>query len=421
MSITITNKKICDFYTNYPNINIENLLCNFIDLIEKFAGDNNNVSEERIIESVSTIKNTLGDINNGNLENFKSILKLNAYENKDDINKILSTITNKNSELFYKNKDETIKHVSELITKNKELISKDNDLTFQKMLNVFPPDLIEEMKDYFGKNKTSAFKGQQSENKVETLLNNIFKDAEIVNMSKICHSGDFHLKRSDKDTIIIENKDYQQNVGYDSVTKFNNDCSDLDMHGIMLSQHTGISTKRDWSVEIINNKILVYLVDVEYNGCKILSAVSLIDNLSSQLNKFADDNNINNNININQEDMVEINDELRKFITSKLELYKTVTRNEKSLRDAIENIQLPKLTTFFTGKCDALPTWECPFCLKQFPTKGKQGSHSWRCDKNPDKPISTKKSEKKPPKNSKKQPETGCIDIQTIDNDSSDD
>ena len=35
MSVTINNKKICEFFQKYPDINLENLLCNFIDLIEK--------------------------------------------------------------------------------------------------------------------------------------------------------------------------------------------------------------------------------------------------------------------------------------------------------------------------------------------------------------------------------------------------
>jgi hypothetical protein len=125
MSVTITNKKIVDFFEKYPDINLENLLCNFIDLIEKFAGNYSNVSEERIIESIGSIKSVIGDINTANLDNFKSILKLNSYENKDDINKVLSTITSKNSEMFSKNKEQTTRLIGELISQNKDLICKD--------------------------------------------------------------------------------------------------------------------------------------------------------------------------------------------------------------------------------------------------------------------------------------------------------
>lgn len=399
MSITITNKKICDFYKKYPDVNIENLLCSFIDVIEKFSTNFSNISEERVLESVSSIKNVIGDINNSNIDNFKSILKLNSYENKDDINKLLSTVTNNNQNLFSKNKDETIKIVSELISKNKELIIKDNEVTFQKILNVFPPDLIEEMKKYFIKHKTSAYKGAQSENKIENILNNIFKDGEITNMSSVSHSGDFHLKRANKETIMIENKDYKANVTYDNVIKFQNDCNDLDMHGIMLSHNSGIASKRDWSLEIINNKILIYLIDVDYDPCKILSAVSLIDNIASQLNSIIKEDT-NSNINIDQDTMVEINDELNNFITNKEEIYKVLAINDKRMREALDKIKLTKLTSFFSGKCEALQTHKCPYCFIEFATKAKRGGHMWRCKKNPD--YNKPNSEKKPPKKTNK-------------------
>jgi len=395
MVVTITNKKICDFHKKFPDVNLENILCNFIDVIEKFSGVASNISEERVIESVTSIKNVMGDINNSNLENFKSILKLNSYENKDDINKILSTLTNNNQNLLSKNKDETIKVMAELVSKNKELITKDNEVTFQKILNVFPSDLIEEMKKYFSKQKTSASKGAQSEDRIEGILNNIFKDGEIIPTSTISHSGDFHLKRMNKHTIMIENKDYTGNVTYGSVTKFQNDCQDLDMHGIMLSQSSGISSKRDWSLEIINNKILIYLIDVDYDSCKILSAVSLIDNIAEQLNTIIKPDN-NTNINIDEDTMVEINDELKNFITNKEDVYKILAINDKRLREALDKIKLTKLTSFFTGKCSALQTFKCKWCPREFPSKASRGAHECRCKFNPDYiPIPEKKPKKK--------------------------
>jgi hypothetical protein len=394
MSVTITNKKICDFFQKYPNINLENILCSFIDLIEKFAGNYSNISEERIIESIGTIKSTINDVNTSNLDNYKSILKLNSYENKDDINKVLSTITNKNSELFFKNKDETYKLVSDLISKNNDLISKDNEIAFQKMKNILPQDLIDAMKEYFTKNKTSAFKGQQSETKIENLLNNIFQDGEITNMAKTNHSGDFHLRRENKDMVMIENKDYKANVGFDSVEKFRNDCKDLNMHGVIISHHSGIATKRDYSVEIFDNKVLVYLTNVEYDACKILTAVNLIDNLSTQLNKICNTNN-SDNISIDQDTMLDINEELTNFIQQKEKLYKSINRTTTDLKEAADGLKLPKLTTFFTGKCDAFQAYKCQWCNKIFPSRTSLGSHTKGCKGRPKETKDNKKTPRK--------------------------
>lgn len=405
MSVTITNKKICDFFEKYPDINLENLLCNFIDLIEKFAGNYSNVSEERIIESITSIKSIIGDVNNSNLENFKSILKLNSYENKDDINKILSTITNKSSELFNKNKEDTTKLVGELISKNKDLISKDNEIAFEKMKNILPQDLIEGMKEYFIKNKTSAYKGKQGETKIEKLLNTIFQDAEIIEMATTNHSGDFHLKRENKDMIMIENKDYKANVGFDSVEKFRNDCEELNMHGVIISHHSGIATKRDYSVEIINNKVLVYLTNVEYDGNKILTAVSLIDNLSCQLNKIC--NNIKtDNITIDLNTIDKINEELTVFIKRKDDLYKAISRSTNIVKEATDALKLPELTTFFAGKCNAIPIFKCEVCGKTFPSQPSLSSHAKK-HKNEEN-IENKKISKK-----NKKDEELCITIDT--------
>ena len=405
MSVTITNKKICDFFQKYPDINLENLLCNFIDLIEKFAGNYSNVSEERIIESVTSIKSIIGDVNNTNLDNFKSILKLNSYENKDDINKILSTITHKNSDLFNKNKEDTTKLVGELISKNKDLISKDNEIAFEKMKNILPQDLIDGMKEYFIKNKTSAYKGQQSETKIENLLNNIFQDVEITNMAKTNHAGDFHLKRENKDMVMIENKDYKANVGFDSVEKFRNDCEQLNMHGVIISHHSGIATKRDYSVEILNNKVLVYLTNVDYDGHKILTAVSLIDNLSCQLNKISNNNNTNN-ITIDLNTIDEINEELTDFIKKKDDLYKAINKSTNILKEATDALKLHKLTTFFAGKCNAIPVFKCEVCGKTFPSQSSLSSHMKK-HKNEENNENKKTSKKN------KKDEDVCITIDT--------
>lgn len=428
MSVTITNKKVVDFYKKYPDINLENLLCNFIDLIETFAGNYSNVSEERIIESVSTIKTSMGDINSSNLENFKSILKLNSYENKSDINQVLSTITNKNTELFSKTKEETVQILSELISKNKELNTKDNEIILEKFKNmlsiVFPQDLTENIKDYFQKNKTLVGKGQQSESKVETILNQVFPDAEIINMSKENHQGDLHLKRNNKDTIMIENKNYNScNVDSKSVTKFIEDCTNLDMHGIILSHHSGIYGKRDWSIEIINNKVLVYLTNLEYDTCKILSAVSLIDNLSYQINKFVQVNT-SDIVNIDQETMLLINQDISEFIKQKENLYDAISKSEKMLKNVADKIKLPNLTTFFAGKCEAIITFSCQYCEKQWPTSASRGSHQKGCDSNPNKILTEKKPRNS--KNSKKNnigltiDENTCIMIDTNDTNDSD-
>ena len=409
MSITITNKKICDFYKKYPDINIENLLCNFIDLIEKFAGNYSNISEERIINSIDSITSTLKN-------DFKDTLKSNFYETKSEITDFKSNIKTELSIEHNKSKEDTIQQLSKIIETNKTMVLKDNELNYEKMKHVIPPEILDAMKDFFSKNKTASNMGSHSENKMETILNKLFTSGEIINTSKEAHAGDLHLKRHNKDTILIENKNYfSGNVEYASVEKFKNDCLYTKQHGIMFSQNSGISTKEDWTIEIINNNILLYLSNVKYDTFKILSAVSLIDNLSIELKKINCSNKDNINcITIDQETMMEINEDIKKFLNSKTKALKINATNEKNMREALEEIQLSSLTKFFAGKCDAIKAHICPFCSSIWTTEASFSAHKRQCHNNPD-----KKNKTVAPKKPKKEIENICISIET--NDSSED
>lgn len=418
MSITITNKKVCEFYKKYPDINIENLLCNFIDLIEKFAGNYTNVCEERIINSINSITTTL-------TTEFKDTLKSNFYETKSEITDFKSNIKTELSLEHNKNKQDTIDQLSRIINTNKSMILKDNELNYEKMKQVIPPDILTAMKDYFSKNKTAANIGSESENKMEIILNRLFNSGEIVNTSKDSHAGDLHLKRHNKDTILIENKNYcSGNVEKASVEKFKNDCAYTNQHGIMFSQNSGISTKEDWTIEIINNNILLYLCNVKYDNFKILSAVSLIDNLSIELKKINCSNNDDtNNITIDQETMLEINNDIKKFLASKTKAFKVNATNEKNMREVLEEIQLPSLTKFFAGKCDAIKAFVCPFCSSIWTSEGSFSAHKRQCHNNPTykkKPTAAPKPNAAS-KKSKKQSEPICMSIKTEENDNSDD
>ena len=104
---------------------------------------------------------------------------------------------------------------------------------------------------------------------------------------------------------------------------------------------------------------------------------------------------------IDDDTMVEINDELKNFITNKEDVYKILAINDKRLREALDKIKLTKLTAFFTGKCSALQTFKCKWCPRECPSKASRGAHECRCKFNPDHiPI----PEKKPIKKASKKP-----------------
>src|SRR5205085_2766519 len=125
-------------------------------------------------------------------------------------------------------------------------------------------------------------KGAVSERILQELLFSTFPSADVTDMTSVGHSGDFVLTRVNKPKILIENKEYAADTTYKQVQKFELDCRSTHMHGIMLSQASGIALKENYQFDIdMDKNILVYVHYVNMDGDKIKLAVSLIDRLHS--------------------------------------------------------------------------------------------------------------------------------------------
>lgn len=380
MTITITNKKICDFHKKYPNINLDNLLCGMIDTIEQLVGSNVNIKEDNIINTIETFKTFLMEDKERNKSSLDSSLKLYKLENSELIN----------------DKFKKIDTICETLVEN----------TY--------------------KTKYSAYhKGQESQNILEECLNSYFPDAEIHASNKTAHSGDFILKRADKDDIMIENKLYDSslnksktasNVKTDEVKKFIDNATDLKMHGVLLSQASGISGKGDYMVEIINGKVLVYLHKVNYEKSKIVCAINIIDNLSKKLYELEEKINKepDTSFHLEQEDMDKINTEVSNIVIQKDKILKTMKEYNSKLIKDVEDLKLIEITRIFADKCRDIQSWKCDVCGEIFPTKSARGSHFKKHynsinDDNKEKPEKPEKKQRK-----KKSPKADlCIETTT--------
>jgi len=169
--------------------------------------------------------------------------------------------------------------------------------------------VFKDLKEYLDKYRNPSIKGNICENRLRLLLNHIYPSAEIIDTSHTKGSGDSVLKRKDRDDILLETKEYEANVNSDEVKKFIKDCSGKKMHGILLSQISGIAGKSNFEIEINDGKILIYIHNAEYHQDKIISAVDIIDILSTKINEI---NNPDNDI-ISHELVAKINEEYNTF------------------------------------------------------------------------------------------------------------
>ena len=211
-----------------------------------------------------------------------------------------------------------------------------------KEQNISQNKVMNDLEEFLNKYRNSSFKGQLGENHLSSVLNKMFPTAEIVDTSKLTSSCDFMLKRENKDTILIENKDYNVNVDPKEVKKFIGDCETRTSHGIFLSQNTGITSKNNYQIDITNGKILVYVHNCEYMSHKIQIAVDIVDTLSQKLKELNLEDKTEEMV-FSREVMEEINAEYQLLISQKEAIIHYVKEFQKNIIIKLEDIRLPKL------------------------------------------------------------------------------
>ena len=221
---------------------------------------------------------------------------------------------------------------------------------------------------------------------LETVLNQIFPSAEVLNTTSTKASCDFKVNRIDKETILFETKDYDRNVTLDEVKKFIRDIETQKTHGIFLSQHSGITSKQNFQIDTIGKNIVIYIHNVKYEPTVIKMTVDIIDNLNEKLLLL--DNNENNDFTISDENLQEINKEYANFIQQKLKLIDVIKDFNKNISYQIENIKFPCLSKLITQKYGSILNNEnteiiCNICNKFSATSNKSlAAHQRACKRN---------------------------------------
>ena len=227
--------------------------------------------------------------------------------------------------------------------------------------------LLTNLEEFLNKYKNnSSLKGKFSENLLHKVIIQMFPTAEIVDTSKMNHTGDLVVKRESKDSILFENKDYADNVSAEEVNKFIGDCEKQGMHGIILSQNTGIASKKNYHIDIKKGKVLVYVHQVDYSQYKIQIAVDIIDTLSEKLKGTSVEKDEKT---VSKEVLAEINAEFARFVVQKEAVITVVKDCQKKIIDEIKNISFPSLEKYLSSS-DQI-TYTCDVC-NRFTTQSKK-------------------------------------------------
>jgi hypothetical protein len=222
--------------------------------------------------------------------------------------------------------------------------------------------MLGEMRGYFTKlTHNSSSKGASGETQLNDVLTRMFPAAEIINTSRQVAACDFLMRRNEgRADILFENKSYASNVPKEEVIKFVRDATVQQQHAIFLSQHTGISTKTNYQVDLHQGKVLVFVHNVQYQPEKIQIAVDLIDTLSGKLAELeaaaaADaENEVTKSLHrISKSELDQIYHEMESFATQRGRLISTMTENHKSAIAQIQEMKFPALELYLSTKYSA--------------------------------------------------------------------
>lgn len=459
---TFNNKEIYEFYQSNPTLNVESLNLILINLLKEMGTDLTKTISSTVIgeilNNVKDIKNNMSSLtdqlslklhehNKSFLDTTKIIINATSTDNTDKIinllnrntdefvNKINTIIPQTHQEQIFslqKTIQDDMKHfitsnptsessnkeflttieskilsiqqpIFSFIHTNNEQISQklnslsDDKLTISKTMN--------ELNTYLNKfNNSSQYKGNISEVKLAEVLHKLYKNATITDSRREKSSGDFILERENKNTILIENKFYEnQHVPIDETNKFLRDCKSQNMNGLMISQHTGIAKKDNFEIDINEGNVLLYITFVDYNPDIIETAINMIDNLSDKIQEL-DNMKETNGFIIDKDTLDKINKEYQAFLTNKTLLSNTLKTEHKKLITEIEKLALPNISLYLKGKYASITDkfYECDECDAKFPTQkglnGHKNAHAYKQDTIIEtiSPVKPKKKNNKP-------------------------
>jgi hypothetical protein len=296
---------------------------------------------------------------------------------QDDTNKLLSSTLNQQTlEQFIQTMENKLSNNQQMIqsiiqSSEQRLDTKiTSNQHIQTTLQTNVSDLLKKMEN-------SSMKGKYSENILFSILQLLYTTAEIDVVGEQKETGDIMLKRKNKPTILIENKNWNKNVVQEEVKKFIRDVEIQNCCGLFLSQNFGIANKDNFEINIHNGNILLYVHEVNNDAEKIKIAIDIIDNFKMKLDECSTSHD---GYTIDKEILDEINKEYQLFATQKILQIKTVKDFSVKMVKQLEDMQLPSLEHFLSTKyAFSCSKFVCEFCDYVGKNQSAMSAHKRGC------------------------------------------
>ena len=215
---------------------------------------------------------------------------------------------------------------------------------------------------------------------MEILLSKTFPCNEII----INADKNYILKRNNKSNILFTCKTDLTNIESHYTDLFMNQIKETTgVAGVFISHHSGIITKPDFHIDIINKSIIIYIHNCNYDVDKIKNAISIIDILTEKLKLSTNNDETEDHLIIEKDLLTTINNEYQSYVTSKEQLIKSIKESHKHVIHNLETFAFPMLETYlsknFSNK-EHKPKYTCDICKNyvSFKLKG-MAAHKKGC------------------------------------------
>jgi len=348
--LEVTDNRIKEFYEKNPQIDFQAVNLIFVNLFERLMHNMN----ETMTESIqSQLVYSMAE-NHSELSNIKqSIVSLKdtvTSMDKDVMSKMFSKFTDVKEE--YVN---DVKQIVQIHTYDKILPMIENNnheyLLKSTENNKFQDKFINDLSEILNKFHENKSSQKQNDKHLSNIITKLYPTSEVHVPIKNNTTGLIILKRQGKPNLLVENRDTDTNISTDEVQSFATNIDEYNCNGIFISQNSGISTKKNYQIEMHNNNIIVFVHEAQYNPSKIEAAIDIIDQLFNKMRQIKytgiDDCVIPKDV------MDSINNEYQLFLSQKNAVIEVFKESQKKVLAQVDEIRFPSLDKFLSTKYSA--------------------------------------------------------------------
>ena len=342
--------------------------------------ESNNVFSEKMKECFSELLKLrncgIADRTNAMLKQFHKILNAN-------VDSFLSNSSSDGLTEYITNFDSNVSHMINAIngllsdyvsSKEKQTLPILDSLRKREDASTAYYKLIYELNDFLQQFECN----NKPRGNFDVVLSKTFPSASIHSDSE---SNSHVISREDKPAILIEmheNKD--RNIGTSEVKSFLKSTIEKNTSSILISNYTGISSKTDYQIEILNNRVVVYLHRLNANPDKLQIAVDMIDSLSAKLEEFCV--NAEHKYSIPKDILDDVNREYQQFIIQKEAIIGVLKDQRKKVISQLEDIRFASLDKYLATRYSSCKKqgFVCDLChVFNVPTLKGLAAHKRGC------------------------------------------